>query len=302
MIFDTTKMTFEGYHSVNDALTGGLLVVNRSGNKVFLTWASTTAANIGSGILIKYLFKANAGILTTLTWDTQTAGACEYSDAAGIVITSFYNNSNISVVANALIVNAGSDIYTTTPPVQLNGSATGGALPYTWSWSPTTWLSNPAIPDPIASPPALPVIYTLMVTDNNGCMGSDFMQILPSIEKSLFLTVFLEGLYAGGGAMNQAYDDLGPHFGPGIADKVTVELHNNATYSNIEYTSGPVNLSTAGNITISSIPASLSGSYYITIKHRNSIETTTASPVSFAGSTVTHTTSPPMQRRHMGIT
>jgi len=106
--------------------------------------------------------------------------------------------------------------------------------------------------------------------------------------KTLDLKVYLEGLYAGGGTMNQAYDDLGPHFGPGIADQVTVELHNEFNYATIEYSSGPVNLNTTGNILINSIPGGLSGSYYITIRHRNSIETTSALPVSFAGSTTNY--------------
>jgi hypothetical protein len=105
---------------------------------------------------------------------------------------------------------------------------------------------------------------------------------------SATIKVFLEGLYAGGGTMNQAYDDLGPHFGPGIADQVTVELHNSATYSTIAYSLGLRNLSTTGNIAISAIPALYNGSYYLTIKHRNSIETTSGAPVSFAGSAINY--------------
>ena len=180
MIFDTTKMTFEGYQSLNGALSGGLLVVNRSGNKVLMSWASTTVVNIGSGVLLQYRFKANAGISTTLSWDTQTTGACEYSDLAGNVITSFYNNSNITVVANALIVNAGPDMIKTGSSVQLNGSATGGTMPYTWLWSPAGSLDNPAIPNPIASP-TVSTTYTLTVTANNGCTGVDMMDVLVGV-------------------------------------------------------------------------------------------------------------------------
>jgi hypothetical protein len=105
---------------------------------------------------------------------------------------------------------------------------------------------------------------------------------------SATLKVFLEGLYAGSGTMNQAYDDLGPHFGPGIADQVTVELHNSANYSTIAYSLGLRNVSTTGNIAISAIPALYNASYYLTIKHRNSIETTSGAPVSFAGSAVNY--------------
>ena len=100
--------------------------------------------------------------------------------------------------------------------------------------------------------------------------------------------VFLEGLYAGGGIMNQAQGLSGPQFGPGIADQVTVELHNALNYSNIVYSLGLVNVSTSGNIAISAIPALYNSSYYLTIRHRNSIETTSASAISFAGTTVNY--------------
>jgi hypothetical protein len=97
----------------------------------------------------------------------------------------------------------------------------------------------------------------------------------------LNLTALLEGLYAGGGTMNQAYNETGPQFGPGMADQITVELHNAGNYGIIEYSDPNVMLSTSGYATVS-IPAGFSGSYYVMVKHRNSIETTSASPVSFA--------------------
>jgi hypothetical protein len=169
-------MSFEGYHSANAALSSGILAVNGSGNKVYMTWASTTALNIGSGNLIQYRFRADAGVSTTLTWDTQTAGACEYSDINGNVITTFYNTSTISTVANALIVNAGTDIIQTGASVQLNGSVTGGTAPYSYLWAPAATLSNSAILNPIASPTAT-TSYTLTV-NSVGCSGSDVMTVI----------------------------------------------------------------------------------------------------------------------------
>jgi trimeric autotransporter adhesin len=106
--------------------------------------------------------------------------------------------------------------------------------------------------------------------------------------KTLTMTVLLEGLYAGNGTMNQAYDDMGPHFGTGIADQVTVELHNPSSYPSIEYSKNEVNLSTSGTLTITTVPSWISSDYYITILHRNSIETVSALPVSFAGATINY--------------
>ena len=76
--------------------------------------------------------------------------------------------------------------------------------------------------------------------------------------------------------------------GPGIADKVNVELHSQLSYPTIIYIAGPVDHSTSGMITVNNLPSWLTGDYYITIKHRNSIETTSALPVSFAGSIINY--------------
>jgi PKD repeat protein len=97
----------------------------------------------------------------------------------------------------------------------------------------------------------------------------------------LNLTAFLEGLYAGFGTMNAANNESGPQFGAGIADQITVELHNSGNYGIIEYSDPNVFLNTSGFAQVS-IPSGLSGNYYLTVKHRNSIETTSANPVSFA--------------------
>ncbi|MFH1119324.1 MAG: cohesin domain-containing protein [Bacteroidota bacterium] len=114
-------------------------------------------------------------------------------------------------------------------------------------------------------------------------------------DKTLNLTgVMLESLYAGGGLLNQAFNDLGPQFDPGVADMITVELHDATNYSVVEH-SAPVELSTTGTATVTGIPAALSGDYRITVKHRNSVETTTANAVSFAGTTITQSFGDPAE-------
>jgi carboxypeptidase T len=107
--------------------------------------------------------------------------------------------------------------------------------------------------------------------------------------KYLNLSLLLEGLYdPATGLMNQAKDEYGAHYAAGIADQVTVELHDASVYSNILYSQNHVNLGTNGNTATLAIPGTFSGSYYITVRHRNSIETATAGPVSFTGSTISY--------------
>jgi hypothetical protein len=107
------------------------------------------------------------------------------------------------------------------------------------------------------------------------------------LSKTLNLSVFLEGLYDGSNRMRGANGELGPQFGEGIADEITVELHNTAAYGTIVQSFSGVELDIYGNASVS-VPNEVNGSYYITIKHRNSIETVSANSVSFSGSTITY--------------
>jgi PKD repeat protein len=126
----------------------------------------------------------------------------------------------------------------------------------------------------------------------------DYTVIVQGTSKNLTLKVYFQGLYNGAGTMIQARDATGPHFGTGIADQVTVELHNAANYGTIVSSFPNVNLSTTGDIVMNGITTVPNGSYYITIRHRNSIETTTAAPVSFTGSTITYDFSTAASQAH----
>lgn len=103
---------------------------------------------------------------------------------------------------------------------------------------------------------------------------------LPS--RVLNLGLLLQGLYLGEGQMREALDASGnPVFGPGIADKIMVELHESGQYSNLVYSTGLQNLMTSGTAEVL-IPEIYNGSYYVTIKHRNSIALVSAEPVAFS--------------------
>lgn len=105
--------------------------------------------------------------------------------------------------------------------------------------------------------------------------------------KALNLTVLLEGLYNGAGTMRKAQNAIGDQFPGTTADQVTIELHNSASYASIAYSVPNVNLTTAGTCT-ASIPGILSGSYYVTLRHRNTIETTTATPIAFTSTPINY--------------
>ncbi len=115
-------------------------------------------------------------------------------------------------------------------------------------------------------------------------LSQGFLQTWQQImAKQIAIKIFLEGLYAGGGMMNQAQGTSGPQFSAGIADKVSVELHNSATPYGIFYEDNNIDLHTDGSLQINNLPSNTNGSYYITIRHRNSIETWSAQPYNFSG-------------------
>jgi photosystem II stability/assembly factor-like uncharacterized protein len=123
------------------------------------------------------------------------------------------------------------------------------------------------------------IIYT-------GHSGSILKYDIAPATKTLNLSLMLEGLYASTGTLLQANDEMGAHFPAGVADQITVELHDAVNYATIIYTASAVNLSTTGTATVT-IPSFYNGSYYITIKHRNSLQTVSATAISFAGSIIT---------------
>jgi len=106
--------------------------------------------------------------------------------------------------------------------------------------------------------------------------------------------VLLEGLYNGSGTMRKAQNASGNQFAGNTADLVTIELHNSSSYSTIVYSQSNAILTTSGTVT-AIVPGIHSGSYYVTLKHRNSIETTTATPISFADGAINYNFDSPVK-------
>lgn len=105
--------------------------------------------------------------------------------------------------------------------------------------------------------------------------------------KTLNLTVLLEGLYAGAGVMNKAQDENGFVYADDIADVINVELRS-ATDGSLVFEAQERNIYTNGGIQEISVPSIYADDYFIVIKHRNHIETWSASAISFSGGAITY--------------
>ncbi len=93
-----------------------------------------------------------------------------------------YSQTTIHLSVNqppSLVADAGVDTFVWLgDSVEIGGTPTAqdGTLPYTYSWSPTEGLSNPAVANPIAFPDTT-TTYTLTLTDGNGCKSISTMKV-----------------------------------------------------------------------------------------------------------------------------
>lgn len=106
--------------------------------------------------------------------------------------------------------------------------------------------------------------------------------------RMLSVTVFLEGLYEPSQErMRKALNETGENFPGETADLITVKLAASSPPYYILASFQEVELNRNGICTVP-VPSFLSGSYYLLISHRNSIESWSSVPLSFTTGNVTY--------------
>ncbi len=244
-----------------------------------------------SGMTVAYTRNSNA----IASYAASSNNNAFYAGTPGTARLLFYDGTNAiqtlsayqslvspresaSISVNPPFINTGTAPYNLhlqsgiSTPFESGGSSIS-TLPVSSDFDGDSRFLYPGYPDNIGQPATAPDI------------GADeFAGGLPA--KALNLSLFLEGLYdASSHIMRQAYNESAPQFGPGIADQITIELHNALTGA-IEYSS-VVYLGTNG-VSSLAVPVIHNGSYYIYVKHRNSIMTSSVTPVSFTASSVSY--------------
>lgn len=154
---------------------GGSIMLNASGG-VSYSWSPATYLDNPA------ISNPTCTPLATTNYVVTVTNANGCTDIDNITVT----------LAPPAVANAGDDISICSgESTTLNGS--GGV---SYSWSPSIFLDDAFAANPIASP-LIDIIYTLTVTDINGCVGTDEVAI--TVNSSNFLTTSGDVDACGGG-------------------------------------------------------------------------------------------------------
>jgi hypothetical protein len=201
--------------------------------------------------------------IATSTTNTTTASACDSYvwTVTGLTYTQSGSYSSVTgCVTEALNLTITTSTNTTT--------TASSCASYTWSVNGQTYTQSGT--------------YSAV----NGC---DTQTLLLTINTcsgcTLNLTAYLEGYYSGTGTMVPVLANEGVTGAIGTeTDTIIVELHDSLDPSIIVDTQQGL-LMTDGTASITFPAASAGSSYWIVVKHRNSIQTWSALPVPFAAAT-----------------
>ncbi|MDD4149780.1 MAG: T9SS type A sorting domain-containing protein [Bacteroidales bacterium] len=133
--YNNTQVSYLGYQNTHTELSSGFFIVNATSTQVIISWANTSAIDIGNDTLIELIFNANIGT-SNLTWNTQTLGNCEYSDPLGNILDASFTGGSLtlhnlpSITSNPVnrkVINGQGTSFSIT--------ASGTGLTYRWQLS-----------------------------------------------------------------------------------------------------------------------------------------------------------------------
>ncbi len=171
---DTTPTADAGNDATTDCVSQPTATLNASGGVSYL-WSPATGLDDPTSATPV----ANPNSTTTYTVTVTGTNGCTDTD-----------DVTITVNKDLPSINAGNDTVIDCNVTTIALNATGAG---TYSWSPSTGLSDPNIANPIATPTAT-TVYTLSVTGTNGCVATDAITItvdnqIPSVSAGQDVTI-----------------------------------------------------------------------------------------------------------------
>jgi len=146
-------------------------------NKTIATGGSAMLEGSASGGVAPYTYSWSPSSGLSSTSVAQPTASPESTTTYTLTVTDSLAQTSMDTVtvtvASPVVANAGPDkLIGAGGSSTLDGSASGGVAPYSYSWSPPTGLDDPHVAQPTASP-SVTTTYTLTVSDNLGQIGTD---------------------------------------------------------------------------------------------------------------------------------
>ncbi|MEP7264088.1 MAG: hypothetical protein ABI772_06315, partial [Bacteroidota bacterium] len=281
---NTTSDRFINVTTASTANAGGPNNVCQSPLPAAIT---LSGANVGGGAATgAWSIISGGGTLSSIA-QTATPATVTYTPAANFTgtvtlrLTSNFGTgcsaaiSNRTINVNAKPIPSISGTLTICPPGSTVLNA-GVFNSYIWSTSAVTQTINVNAAG----------TYTVTVTNANGCTGtaSAAVTVSGACNVTLNLKAMIEGYYRGAGMMDSVLVNSGQGGSSSIADSITIELHDQNSYSLIVATKKVALL--RNGMAQAIFPAAISGgTYYIVVRGRTFVETWSKFPITFTAVT-----------------
>ena len=270
-------------------------------NFIAIVWNDLNPANAGSS-LSYFTTGSSPNRKLVVKYNTSHYGGTIYPFNAQAIL---YEGSNLIEIHTTKVSNAsGYDLSATTTQGLENANGSGGVAipgrnatlftatndayrftpysPYGYTWTPGNLIGASQTVTPSSSG-----TYTVNVTDGTSCfmlINTPIITVNPCT-LALNLKMYIQGLYLGSGQMQPLLNTVGLNSNPLACDSVTVELRDPLNLTSV-FNSQKVLLKTNGLANVIYPNTIIGNSYYIIIRHRNSMETWSKDPVLFTGNPV----------------
>jgi hypothetical protein len=250
-----------------------------------------SAVTLNCSIYNEYYLRIDDGINPTIYSENISSTYVSHANPFSMIVTPSVTTT-YTITAVQSWTNC---VYTTThtidvlpkPTLTLNNTPTnpyscgGSAVTLSASGNATSYTWNQGVSNGVSFVPTTTNYYTVTGMGANGCPANATVQVpvYAACTATLNVSMLLEGYYDPNlFKMIPVLYNLGIHPSPFICDTVTIALHESNPPYALQYEEKGL-LDIYGNVQVS-FPYNVIGSdYYLAVKHRSSLETWSADPI-----------------------